>query len=97
MPIIATCSGFIGITVCAKPFLGRVQSLPKVPDFQIFVLQTVSLVSSLCAVLSRRGAGSSFTSELGAMEGSHVIFVVTSKQIASKVKRKLIFSPGDSV
>lgn len=83
--------------MCAKPFLGRVQSLPKVPDFQIFFLQTVSPVSSLCAVLSRRGAGSGFTSELGAMEGSHVIFVVTSKQIASKVKRKLIFSPGDSV
>lgn len=67
------------------------------PRFSDFFLQTVSLVSSLCAVPSRRGAGSGFTSELGAMEGSHVIFVVTSKQIASKVKRKLIFSPGDSV
>lgn len=80
MQIIATCSGFIGITVCAKPFLGRMQSLPKVPDFQIFFLQTVSPVSSLCAVLSRRGAGSGFTSELGAMEGSHLLLNICSDQ-----------------
>lgn len=78
-------------------FLVGCSRFPRSQIFRLFFLQTVSLVSSLCAVLSRRGAGSSFTSELGAMEGSHVIFVVTSKQIASKVKRKLIFSPGDSV
>lgn len=66
--------------MCAKPFLGRVQSLPKVPDFQIFFLQTVSPVSSLCAVLSRRGAGSGFTSELGAMEGSHLLLNICSDQ-----------------